>query len=165
MKLTAKLDYPQSWPTSARFISKLMSVKFKCVVFKLTETTHKHTTAPHTACRLLLSTRSPLRSPPTLAGQTASRTPSGRPEGWAGWGQQCPARPNPGRYCRRSDRTGSPPGSVCTGSRRRRLPAANPESPSPTGTERPGTRGRRDRVFMVKSILKNRWMCKYGQSR
>lgn len=87
----------------------------------------------------------PPRSPPTLAVQTASKTRTEQPEGWGGWGQPCPARPNPGRWCPRSDRPGNLPGSVCTGSRRRRRPAASPESQSPTGTEGSGMRGQRER--------------------
>lgn len=86
----------------------------------------------------------PLRSLPELAVQTASTTPIWQREGWAGWGQPCPAHPNPGKTSPRSDRPGNRPGSACTGSRRRKPRAASPESQSPSCSEGPGARGHRE---------------------
>lgn len=76
----------------------------------------------------------PLRSPPKPAEQTASMAPTQQPEGWGVWGEPCRTRRHPGTSSPRSDRPGSPPGSECTGTRRRRSPAASPEFPSPRDT-------------------------------
>lgn len=70
-------------------------------------------------------------------------SPAERLERWVSSGRLCRARPDPGRGSRRSDPTGIHPESVCTGSRRRKHPAASLGFPNPTSTEGSETRKRR----------------------